>query len=82
MTDHLKLAKHGKRIDVVSDNPKIAELLERIYNLQYDASFTMGIVILQHKDKSIVRVGCTQCLLDAALQFHDLSEALKELVEL
>lgn len=82
MTDHLKLPSHGKQIDIHCSNLKAAELLDRMFNLQCEASLTMGMVILQHKDESFVRINCTQCLLDAALRFHDLSEALKELVEL
>lgn len=78
--DHKLLPKHGEAFCVPLD--KANKQGAYIIKLQQEASMKLAELLLRGAANSKdVRFPCKQCVLDVALQFHDLSEALKELAE-
>lgn len=80
--NHNLLPKHGEHLKINSN--LIDVKLKHICKLQVDASLTLVQVldtILINDREELVMFPCKQCVLDIALQFYDLSEALKGLID-
>lgn len=83
MTDHNLMPKHGEQVTLSEAN---AERLikHHICKLQQHASINLsdmlGAILINDKTRLVI-LPCKQCVLDISLQFHDLAEALKELVD-
>lgn len=78
MTDHKLMPKHGEAF--TSPEDKATKQAKHIIMLQQQASFDL-IALMQtaRSDGTRVAFPCRQCILDTALLFYDLSEAIKEL---
>lgn len=80
MTDHKLLPKHGEML--VLDESDADRRIKEIVRLQQQASLDLSDMIgYGVTDGKKVGFPCKQCVLDIALQFHDLSEALKGLID-
>lgn len=80
--DHKLMPKHGEHVNIAEVKAKPSIL--HIVKLQQDASLALsellGNILISDKDRMVL-IPCKQCLRDIALQFSDLSEALRELAE-
>jgi hypothetical protein len=82
MTDHKLMPKHGEIVDINAQ--KALAIVTAALKLQTTASLDLSVVLshaMIHNEKQVVKLPCRQCVLDIALQFYDLSELLKELVD-
>lgn len=80
LTDHKLLPKHGETFTVLEN--KAVPQAQHIIALQQRASYDLvNLLQTARSDGKRVAFPCRQCIFDAALLFHDLSEALKELAE-
>lgn len=78
--NHKLLPKHGEMI-VLSEGDADRRIKE-IVKLQQRASIDLSdMIALALTDGKTVGFPCKQCILDIALQFSDLSEALKGLID-
>lgn len=80
MTDHNLMPKHGEML-ILSENDADIKIKE-ICKMQRLASVDLASILdLAVTDGKQVRFPCKQCVLDVSLQFRDLSEILKGLVD-
>lgn len=76
--DHKLMPKHGEAF--TSSQDKATEQAKHIIVLQQQASYDLiALMQMAVSDGKLVAFPCRQCILDTALLFHDLSEAIKEL---
>lgn len=80
MTTHNLLPKHGEEFTIeVADARRRFREIEK---LQVSASLELSVLIMMgRQENGRVKFPCKQCLSDIALQFHDLSEAIRELAK-
>lgn len=76
--NHKLMPKHGEAF--TSSEDKATKQAKYIIELQQTASYDLiGLMQTARSDGTRVAFPCRQCILDTALLFHDLSEAIKEL---
>lgn len=75
---HKLLPKHGEQItiDYNTADRRVKEIIKLQQRASLNLSDLLSIAMTNGKD---VTWSCRQCMLDVALQFHDLSELIKEL---
>lgn len=77
----IKVPEHGVAFDLKLTND-VRQTMETIFKLQNTGSILLADLIRTTPvTNEVVRFPCRQCILDIALTFHDLSEAIKELAE-
>lgn len=78
--DHKLLPKHGKEFYLPIDLAD--KYVKNIVAAHQQASISLGQLLeMGMVNGKLVGFPCRQCVRDVALQFHDLSELLKELAE-